>query len=409
MAASTYADETMYLQHLQPAPYDNSEQGMRHLSAVLPAVSAVLGSPVTTAIHKHPGKAAQALGWQELIEAQITRAVVVLVDGLGYNNLELRSGHAPNLRAMLHSDGNNRPIRTCIPSTTTVAMGVFGTGTCPGLTGMTGYTQRNPYTGKLAQLISFKDAPEPSILQQQPTVFETLSERGMRVTSVGMKKFAHSALTRAALHGGTYLGNDHVRDMVNLAARTTREPGLTYLYLRDVDKMAHRYGLDTDRWVASFERIDSAIGQLRHSVEPGTLIVITADHGLLNAEEETRIDIANEPELQRSVALVAGEARAVSLYLTPDESPEDVAARWQHRLESRARVILGRDAIEQGWYGRVDAHVRGVIGDVLVFANGTTTIVDSRTQSENAQTLPSVHGSLTRMESEIPCIAEVIE
>ena len=61
---------------------------------------------------------------------------------------------------------------------------------------MTGYTQLNPDNGEICQLISFKNAPAPLKLQQQPTIFERLAEQDVRVTSSGLPKFAFSALRR---------------------------------------------------------------------------------------------------------------------------------------------------------------------------------------------------------------------
>ena len=46
-------------------------------------------------------------------------------------------------------------------------------------------------------------------------------------------------------------------------------------------------------------------------------------------------------------------------------------------------------------------------GEVISLPAGSTTIVDSRTQAEKAMHLPSVHGSLTYMESDIPCLIDV--
>ena len=123
--------------------------GALHLSAVLPAISAALGHPIPTAIHRDPLSLQTVLG---LPDAR--SAVIVLVDGLGYWNLNMRLGHAPYLRSLMNDSVNQRPIATCMPSTTVAAMASFGTGTCPGLTGMTGYTQLNPNNGEICQLIS---------------------------------------------------------------------------------------------------------------------------------------------------------------------------------------------------------------------------------------------------------------
>ena len=48
-----------------------------------------------------------------------------------------------------------------------------------------------------------------------------------------------------------------------------------------------------------------------------------------------------------------------------------------------------------------------MLGDVIVQAVDEVTIVDSRTQADKATHLPSVHGSQTMMEMDIPCIVDV--
>ena len=138
-----------------------------------------------------------------------------------------------------------------------------------------------------------------------------------------------------------------------------------------------------------------------------TLIVIVADHGMITADPEACIDIASEPQLMWGVANVGGEPRCVMLYGEDGENPEDIAARWRDVLGERAQVRTRRQAIEEGVYGPVDERVKSMIGDVVVSAAGSTTIVDSRTQAEKAMHLPSVHGSLTYMESDIPCLIDV--
>lgn len=377
--------------------------GSLHLSSVLPAVSAAIGHPTATAIHHDPSRLKDALGLPEA-----GSAIVVLVDGLGYWNLRMRIGHCPYLRSLMHDSVNMRPISTCAPSTTVAAMAAFGTGTCPGLTGMTGYTQRNTSTGELSQLIQFKNAMAPHELQRQPTVFERLSGQGVRVTSCGLPKFADSPLTEAALRGARYIGDLRPSARVRAAGEAARTPGLTYLYIRDVDKTGHADGWESPQWTAAFERVDDHLGQLARQAPKGTLIVIIADHGMVSADPRTRIDIAQEPELSQGVALVGGEPRSVMLYAQPDVDPEDIATRWRQRLGDLALVRTRRQAIGQGVFGPVDPRVEPMIGDVLVSAAQGTTIVDSRIQTDKATRLPGVHGSQTAMEMDIPCLIDLV-
>lgn len=244
-------------------------------------------------------------------------------------------------------------------------------------------------------------------MQQQPTVFERLSAQDVRVTSSGLPKFAFSALTQAALRGSDYISNDDPRKRVAVAAQAAKNPGLTYLYLRDTDKVGHNYGWDSDKWIGTYERVDAQLGLLRRSVPKGTLIVIVADHGMITTDPESVIDIAQDQRLMQGVAHVGGEPRCVMLYAEQGEAPEDIATRWRDVLEDRAQVRTRSQAIAEGVYGPVVSHVEPMIGDVIVSATKAVTIVDSRTQAEKAMHLPSVHGSLTMLESDIPCLIDV--
>ena len=50
-----------------------------------------------------------------------------------------------------------------------------------------------------------------------------------------------------------------------------------------------------------------------------------------------------------------------------------------------------------------------MIGDVIAAANDRVTIVDSRFQTDRATRLPSVHGSATVMETDVPFLIDYID
>ena len=380
--------------------------GALHLSAVLPALSSAIGAPVSTHVHSNARELQRALGFPNA-----KSAVVVLVDGLGYWNLNMMLGYAPYLRSLMNEPANQRPISTCSPSTTTAALATFGTGTCPGMTGLAGYTQLNPQTGQISQLIQFRGALPPEQLQTMPTVFAKLREQGARATSVGMTRFMASALTRAALRDSAYICNDNPTKRVSIAANTAREPGLTYLYMREIDKAGHAYGWHSDEWQVAFERVDMRLGMLHRQAPHDTLIVIVADQGMVSADqsEGARIDIAEDPELMKGVRLVGGEPRATMLYAEDGVNPDDLAARWRSRLGERAWIRTKREAVDGGLLGSVRDDVMPMLGDVIVYAAGNNTIVDTRTQTDGATRMPGVHGSQTMLEMDIPCLIDYVE
>ena len=139
----------------------------------------------------------------------------------------------------------------------------------------------------------------------------------------------------------------------------------------------------------------------------GTLIVITADHGMVSSDPQRRIDIAVTPQLARGVAMVGGEPRSVMLYAQEGEDPEDIADRWREFLGDGAQVRTRAQALAEGLFGPVEPRVEPMIGDVLISAVGSLTMVDSRMQTTQAMQLPSVHGAHTMLEMDIPCLIDL--
>ncbi|QAY71249.1 alkaline phosphatase family protein [Xylanimonas protaetiae] len=387
--------------------------GTDSLAAVLPGAAGALGVAMTTSTGLDSAQCATALG---LPSAE--RVVVVLCDGLGYLNVAERAGHAPFLRGRLPE---TRRLRTTFPSTTAAAVSTFGTGTAPGRTGMLGYTQRNPATGGLANMVSWTEQSDPyrisrpggqqlasplpvpaDVLQREPTVFEHVTAAGIRVTSVGPSRFAGSGMTLAALRGAQYVAAEKLEARVDGVVRALRSPGLAYLYWGDVDKVGHHHGWHSWQWGDALEAFDRELARLVRSVPAGTLVLVTADHGQVQVDLDDRFDVATTPALAEGVALVGGEPRAVHLYASG--SPDDVAARWRDVLGERAVVATRAEAVAAGWLGPVSDHVLPWVGDVVVAPRGRLTIVDSRTQTPPSLALLGVHGSFTPEEMTIPLV-----
>ncbi|QAY62855.1 alkaline phosphatase family protein [Xylanimonas allomyrinae] len=389
--------------------------GTDSLAAVLPGAAGALGVDLTTVTGLRSAVCAAALG---LPAAR--RVVVVLCDGLGLLNVAERAGHAPFLRARLPE---TRALRSTFPSTTAAAISTFGTGTAPGRTGMLGYTQRNPATGGLANMVSWTEQSDPTLvsrpggqarastlpvpaetLQQEPTVFEALVGAGVRVTSVGPSRFAGSGMTRAALRGAQHLAAESLEARVDGVVRALREPGLAYLYWGDVDKTGHHHGWQSWQWGDELEAFDRELARLVRSVPAGTLVLVTADHGQVEVDQADRFDVARTPALADGVALVGGEPRAVHVYAERPEQAEAVADRWRDVLGERAVVASRAEAVASGWFGPVADHVLPWVGDVVVAPRGRLTIVDSHTQTPESLDLRGVHGSFTPEEMTIPLV-----
>lgn len=373
------------------------------LAGVLPAVARALGHDLGPDLALTADDAAIAVPASD-------RVCVVLVDGMGWENVSARGGHAPFLRRRL---GESSPVRSVYPTTTAANLAAFGTGRRPGSTGMLGYTVRHPGSGLLANLVSWTLAPapeggvalDPLDWQREPTVFDRLAARGARSISIGPVKFAGSGLTLAALRGAEYRAGASLEDRVDLAARAMREPGvaLVYLYWGEVDATGHHSGWRSPEWGEQLAVIDAGLARLARSLPRRSAMVVTADHGMVDVSE--RVDVAASPALLAGVELVGGEPRACHLYCAEGQAAR-VAARWRDAFGERAWVLTRAEAEQEGLFGAVDPRHVELIGDVVVAAAGELAIVDSRTQSPASIALVGMHGSLTPAEVLVPALVE---
>lgn len=362
------------------------QYGAGGLAGVMPAVARSLGVP---GMHG------------DLVELpQAQRAVLVLVDGLGDALLRRRSGHAPFLRGLL--DGGHS-LRAGFPSTTATSLASLGTGLPPGAHGLVGYEAWNPEVRGIFNELSWEGGPDPRTWQPFDTVFER-SAATVEPTSIGPAHFRGSGLTVAALRGPRFSAADQWEDRMEAALAALAAPrALVYLYWGEVDKVGHEYGCESVQWVAELERIDAGIAELSRRVPPGTAIHVTADHGMIDTDNETRIDMGAIPALQTGVEAVVGDARAPHVH-TRAGAEADVLSAWREVLGERAWVASREEAIEAGVFGPVDPRVAPRVGDVVVAMRDRWVVLDSRRHSASMLSLIGHHGAMTPDELAIPLL-----
>jgi hypothetical protein len=368
------------------------------LGAVLPGAAAALG--VDTGLPAVPFP-------------QADRVCVVLIDGLGAELLAeaAADGHAPFLAALMQgdrADGCPPQLRVGCPTTTATSMGSFGTGLVPGRHGLIGYTVRDPARGVLLHELRWDPYTDPVDWQPWPTMFGRLAAAGIDVLNIGSEEFAGSGLTAAAFRGGAFAGIKDLAGRVDAALSMLARPGrrLAYLYWGDVDTAGHGHGWRSRTWQAEVRAVDREVARLAAALPAGTLLVVTADHGMVDVPHTARLDIAARPELRRGVAILGGEPRMAQLYCR-DAAPAAVAriaARFADAVGERAWVATRDQAIDAGWFGPVDDRIAPRIGDVLVAARGDFALIDSATMHEKALQLIGHHGSLTEAEQLVPLL-----
>lgn len=362
------------------------------LADVLPGLAASLGVPVRGDDPAYPS----------FDFAPTRRAVVVLVDGLGDVLLRRRAGHAPWLRTLLPG---GLGVSAGFPSTTATSMGTFGTGRHPGGHGLLGYEVLVPGEDRLLNELSWEDGPVPEQWQPERTVFESLAAAGVAVTRIGPGYFDGSGLTRAALRGGRFVAAASLRGRVDaaLAAVRAQPRSLVYLYWGELDKVGHVHGCASWEWGDELEAVDAELSRLASLVPGDCSVTITADHGMVDAPHDLRLDLAHDDVLAAGVRHLGGEPRACHVYAETGAA-DDVLATWQAVLADRGWVVSREQAIADGWFGSVTDGHRDRIGDVVAAMKDTYTVLDSRRMRPEVLALLGMHGSLTDDEVRIPVL-----
>lgn len=330
--------------------------------------------------------------------------VVLLVDGLGDALLAERGGHAPFLRR-LRAAQPDAVAMAGFPSTTATSMGMLGTGLLPGAHGLVGLDVLDPDRDRLFSELAWDPEVDPHRWQPEPTVFEQLEAEGIGSVRIGPGYFDGSGLTEAALRGGRFVAADTLQARADAAVEATRAtgPGLVYVYWGEVDKSGHVFGCRSWQWGDELTAADRMAQQLAERLPAGSLLVVTADHGMVDVPFERRLDVAHEPDLAAGVRHVGGEARALHLYCEPGAAP-DVLAAWRERLGDSMQLTTREEAVRDGWFGPVHPRVLPRIGDVVASAVGEVAVVDSRTQRPEALRLLGLHGARTDAERRVPVL-----
>lgn len=332
--------------------------------------------------------------WLPAVAAEADQVVLLLLDGLGWEQLATRRSLAPNLAAMAGAD-----ILTVAPSTTATALTSLATGTAPGVHGVVGY--RMVEQGEVLNVLRWSTPGGDARRRIEPRGVQAEASFGaQRPPVVTRAEFVDTGFTQAHLHQVRFTGYRVPSTLVTEVRRLTQagEP-FVYVYYDGIDKVSHEYGL-REHYDAELAFSDRLVGDLLAVMPPGAVLVVTADHGQVDVGENI---LAPDPAVLAHVRQQSGEGRFRWLHAVPGhEHALAEAARECHGDVAWVRTLAEIEM--EGWFGpTLSAAARARLGDVALVAREDVSF------SEPADTgvfeLVGRHGSLTPAEMRVPLLA----
>jgi len=329
------------------------------------------------------------------------RACLLIVDGLGWELLRDHPAAAPFLSELAR---NSRPITAGFPSTTVTSLASICTGRPPGQHGILGYQVAIPGENRLLNGLRWDASVDPLTWQPLPTVYERATAAGIAAVHVAQGSFRGTGLTVATMRGADFRPANSMGALAAQGATALRENDRAFVtvYHGDLDGAGHVFGVASDAWYNQLAHVDKLAEQLAGALPSGTMMYVTADHGMVDISADDKFDVDAHPELRSGLALLGGEPRARHLYARRGAAA-DVLATWREVLGDRAWVLPRDEAISEGWFGQVDAAMTSRIGDVVAAAGGSLALVATQAEPRESR-LVGMHGSLTPAEQLVPAL-----
>ena len=337
--------------------------------------------------------------------------VLVLADGLGMNLLRSLPPSA-FLRRHLASE-----LLTPFPSTTAVGLTTLATGEWPARHGIVGwwtYLREIDGAATVVRVERRADGKpldtlgvETGRLLPSPPMLPRMSSDVASFLPNAIAQSAYSCYVagRTAQHG--YGSLAAAVGAVLRRLERAQPPTYTYLYTPRVDAAAHEYGTKNHHLSAELTALDGQIERLVEGAAPGTRVVITADHGHLDAPATKRHLLSGDGALAETLRIPpCGDARVMNFHLHAG-----AAGQFREAIERRLGEIvfvLSTDELEELELlgpGPLSPLTRERLGDFTAIARGADAIgLRAVTGGREMVANASQHSGLTPEQMRVPLV-----
>lgn len=342
-----------------------------------------------------PGPWATSLPpWMPEPVAAAEQIVLLILDGLGWEQLEARRPLMPVLSSM-----TGGAISTVAPTTTATALSSIATGLTPAEHGLLGY--RMMIGGEVLNVLRWNSAGSDRRRSFPPRDVQPFAAfMGHDVPVISPAELQTSAFTEAHLWGSRPVGWRAVSAIaVEVGRQLAAGERFVYVYYGGIDKTAHERGFG-DFYDAELRFADRLVEDVHEQLPPGAVLLVTADHGQVDVGDRI---IDPDPDLIAMVGQQSGEGR-FRWWHVPRGAADDVAKGAAERYEDVAWVVTREQVIDERWFGpAISPPMASRLGDVALVAHAPVSFHDPA--DSGPFRLVCRHGSLTPAEVLVPLLA----
>jgi hypothetical protein len=358
---------------------------------------------------------------EPLLREQFERVALVYLDAFGWTFLERQHDHS--LLGRVRSDGLVAQLTSQFPSTTTAHVTTIHSGLPVAEHGLYEWHVLEPTLNRLITPLPFCFAGEreretlagvldPEDVFPEESLYARLAVRGIRSSVAQPTAFAYGSPNQILLRGADVLPFSTPEQGLAAAAAAlaTTEAAYALVYLDGVDELMHGVGPDDPTADLAFAEAMTMIE--RAPFPPGTLVLLTADHGMSPVDPERTVYVNHVwPELAAHLETgadgkplaPAGSCRDLFLHVQGGHTGE-VCDRLGDRLDGIADLMTVQTLIAAGAFAEPSPCLQARLADVVVLPHYGEAVFWHE-PGRFVQDLHGQHGGLSRQEMEIPLLA----
>ena len=333
--------------------------------------------------------------------------IFIILDGMGYNQLkELEDAK------LLNNNIVNR-ITSVFPTTTAAAITSFVSGTAPLEHAVTGWYMYMRELGAASLALPFSprylfkeyDIPGEAVYNFK-SVFPQIKRTSYYISP---EKIINSVFSSIACGDSVKLGYNDLDEFFNnieSAVNISDEDKFVYAYWSYYDKLCHQTGTESEESTSHLLDLNNRIENLVNNINGTDFeIVITADHGHINVDQDKKIFMEDHPEFKKCLILpICGEPRAPYFYVksdSVDKFNDYVRSNFSDRLE----LVTRTDAVQSGLFGIENENIKfsDRVGDYIGLFKDNSILCDS-VYGEEIPDFIGYHGGLSEDELYVPLI-----
>jgi hypothetical protein len=348
----------------------------------------------------------KGLDTQPLADAR--NVVMLVIDGLGYEFL--RQHPSSCLYQHLHSK-----ITAVAPPTTTASVSTYLTGLAPQQHGLTGWFTYLRELGSVVTILPWVGrAGGPQLGEAGRAATEILNLHSffdrlpVDTYSIIPEFLQKSEFNRMVSGQASLVPYGSYQQCFHEVARLCRSNRRKYVYAywAGFDALAHGFGVGSQQVASHFLELDQALEKLIEQLAGSeTALLVSADHGFVDAPPEKRIYLSDHPDLKACLQVpLCGEPRLAYCYVIQERRAqfEDYV---KLNLSGTAQLYASQILVEENLYGLGEAHpeLANRTGDYTLVMKDNYVIIDCLPGDTTPQ-LVGYHGGLSSQEIYVPLI-----